>query len=285
MSVVSRALSSVCVIVFALLVGTAGRAAEPASDDDALFASSVAALREGRAGDAIAGFEALGDRGVVDAAVSFDRGLSYAERVRIGGEQPGDLGRAAQGFEEARALTSDRRLEGDATEALALVRAEVARRRSHAGDVAELEQGTSLGRTIVRLLPEQAWCFLAAVASGLVTLALFVRHVVRAGRARIAATITGTISLPVLVLAALAVLVARFDRHHLRTGVIVSASARPSNENGLARPGVSPLPEAAKVEILGERAGWTRVRWGAVDAWVPSNAVRSIVLAENAREG
>ena len=47
---------------------------------------------------------------VVDAAASYDRGLAYAMRVRIGAEVPGDLGRAAQGFEEARELSREDRV-------------------------------------------------------------------------------------------------------------------------------------------------------------------------------
>ncbi len=81
----------------------------PPADDGAaaLFESATKALHEGRAGDAIGAFETLADEGVVDAVASYDRGLAYAMRVRIGAEVPGDLGRAAQGFEEARDLSRD----------------------------------------------------------------------------------------------------------------------------------------------------------------------------------
>ena len=50
----------------------------------ALFATASKALHEGRAGDAIGAFETLADGGVVDAVASYDRGLAYALRVRIG---------------------------------------------------------------------------------------------------------------------------------------------------------------------------------------------------------
>src|SRR5579859_6373417 len=140
------------------LAGGEVRAQVPSQpDDQALFVAATQALKEGRPSDAIASFEALGDRGVVDAAISFDRGLAYAERIRAGGEQPGDLGRAAQGFEEARELSTDKALSEDAGRALALIRAEVARRRSRAGEPVELDEGASLGRTVVQLLPEDAW--------------------------------------------------------------------------------------------------------------------------------
>jgi hypothetical protein len=256
--------------------------AESASDDQ-LFAAATLALREGRPADAIADLEALGDRGVVDPAVSLDRGLAYAERIRAGGEQPGDLGRSAQGFEEARDLSADRAIAEDASRGLALVRAEVARRRAHAGEPAALEQGASLGRTIVHLVPENAWAIAAAALSVLAAIGLFVRRFSEARRARIGGTLATGTAAPLLVLTALAAAFARDDRLHLREGVIVAASARPSDERGVVHPGASTLPEAARVQIMGTRAGWTRVRWGALDAWVPAQAVRP--LATRAEPG
>jgi hypothetical protein len=244
--------------------------------DDQLFLNATSALHDGRPADAIADLEALGDRGLVDAAVSLDRGLAYAERIRAGGEQPGDLGRAAQGFEEARDLATDRSMAEDASRGLALVRAEVARRRAHAGEPAALEQGTSLGRTIVHLVPENAWAIGTAALSVLGTLGLFVRWLVEARRARIGGTLAACGAAPLVILTALAAAFARDDRLHLREGVIVAASARPSDEHGVVRPGASPLPEAARVQIVESRQGWTRVRWGALDAWVPAQAVRRL---------
>ncbi|MDF2694931.1 MAG: hypothetical protein K0S65_3314, partial [Labilithrix sp.] len=95
-------LASLACFALASTIGTA-RADEETpqeeTDPAALFRGANEALAAGRPGEAIAKFEALADRGVVDAVVSFDRGLAYAARVRAGGEQPGDLGRAAHGFE------------------------------------------------------------------------------------------------------------------------------------------------------------------------------------------
>ena len=135
------------------------------TEPTALFRAATDALAGDRPAEAIAKLEALGDRGIVDPVVSYDRGLAYAGRVRAGAEQPGDLGRAAHGFEEARELSRDRALVADATTGLAAVRAEVAKRRSRAGDPIEFEHGVSLGRSIVKLLPENVWAVLAAVCS------------------------------------------------------------------------------------------------------------------------
>src|SRR5262249_7877736 len=78
-----------------------------AEDREALANSGVAALRAGRPGDAIETFEALADRGVIDPNMSLDRGLAYALRVKLGSDLPGDLGRAAHGFEEAKDLAGN----------------------------------------------------------------------------------------------------------------------------------------------------------------------------------
>jgi hypothetical protein len=270
---------AIAALLVSAIAAADGPSAAPASDDmsdDGLFSAATLALREGRPSDAIADLESLGDRGVVDPAVSLDRGLAYAERIRAGGEQPGDLGRAAQGFEEARDLATDKGLADDASRGLSLVRAEVARRRAHAGEPAALEQGASLGRTIVHLVPEEAWAVAAAALSGLLALGLFVRRFAGGRRARIGGTLASSAAAPLLALAALAAAFARDDRLHLREGVIVAASARPSDERGVVRPGASTLPEAARVQIVETKPGWVRVRWGALDAWVPSQAVRPL---------
>lgn len=266
-----RAIAAALAIA-ALLATPAARA----DDTDEVFARGAAALAEGRAGDAISLFESLADRGVVDAAVSFDRGLAYAARVRAGGEQPGDLGRAAQGFEEARALSPDPKLEADATRALADVRAEVARRRARAGESADVDQGPGLGRGLVRLLPEDAWAALALAASLVVGIGLFVRDGARARQLRAGAGVASIVAAPVAIFCAVMAFAARGDRLSLQEGVIVSATARPSDDKGIALPGAAPLPEAARVEIVDARAGWAHVRVGGTDAWIPASAVRPI---------
>jgi hypothetical protein len=251
-----------------------------ASDEvDALFRDGTKALSEGRVADAIATFEALADRGVLDATTSYDRGLAYASRVRIGAEVPGDLGRAAQGLEEARAITSDPKLADDATRALAILRAEVARRRGRSGDAVELDQGPSLGRSVAHLVAEDAWASGAAVASVVLGAALFVRWLAQARRARVAGTIAAAIAAPALVLLALLAMAMRDEREHRRDAVVVVTAARPVDERGITVPSANAIPEAALVEIVAERSGFVRVRWGSVDAWVSATSVRTIAPA------
>lgn len=254
--------------------------AEDAPTDDALFAGALAALKDGRTNDAIADLESLGDRGVVDPVVSFDRGLAYALRVRAGAEQPGDLGRAAHGFEETRELALDDTLTRDAVSALSTVRAEVARRRSQAGEPVEVDPGVPLRRAVTSLASDDAWALAALVAGIVLGGALFVRGLSTARRVRIAAAIALAGSGPALVAFALLALFARDDRLHLREGVIVAASARLSDERHIVLPNASPLPEAARVTLGATSPGWAEVRWGKQSGWVPSQTVRPIAKRE-----
>jgi hypothetical protein len=265
-------------VATALALGapSVARAASPADDTSALFADGLRALAESRPGDAISSFEAMGDRGVVDATVSFDRGLAYAERVRSDRPTAGDFGRAAHGFEEARSLTHDPALAKQATAALGTIRAEVARRRALAGEPVDVDPGVSLGRAIVGLASEDVWAGLAAFASLALMLSLFVRRGATARRLRLGTAICAWVSGPVLALSVLLTLAARDERLHLREGVLTTPGARLSDDRHLTAPGAAPLPEAARVTIEETSGGWTRVRFGAQSGWLPSPSVRPI---------
>jgi hypothetical protein len=260
------------------IVAVWGRAAhaEDGETPAALFAKGAQALHDGRASDAIATFEALADRGTVDPAASYDRGLAYAMRVRIGAEVSGDLGRAAQGFEEARDLTHDAQLADATSRALTVVRSEVARRRTRAGEPVEVDAGRSLARTVSSLLAEDSWCVLAAVCSALLAIGLFVRWIAHARRLRVGGGVAAGLAAPVLLLAIAMALAARHDRVGVREAVVVSPGSRPSDERGIAAPGATPLPEGARVEVVDWRDTRARIRFGALDTWVPTSALREI---------
>ncbi len=275
---------SVSVLMALFVLATAGVArsdeltpppapSETETDAAGLFRAATDALAGNRPTEAIANLEALGDRGVTDPVVSFDRGLAYAGRVRLGPEQPGDLGRAAHGFEEARELSRDSVLIEDANSALAAVRAEVAKRRSRAGDPIEVENGVSLGRSIVKLLPENVWATLA----GLCALALAVGIVVRARatlrRPKVAGTTTAAMAAGLLAITALIVHTARDIRHHVRDAVVIAPSARLLDAQHLAVSSVAPLPEAARIQLLDESGDFAHVIAGRVEGWLPSSSV------------
>lgn len=254
---------------------TPSPAPAPADDTDpaALFRAATDALAGERPADAIARFEALGDRGVVDPVVSYDRGLAYAARVRAGAEQPGDLGRAAHGFEEARELSSDAKLVADATAALTAVRAEVARRRSRGGDPIELESGVSLGRSIVRLLPENAWAVLAALSSLAFSIGLVVRARAELRRAKVAGSTTMGVAGAMLVVTSLIVHAARDARLHAREAVVIAPSTRLLDDKRVAVVGAAPLPEGARVELLDEGPDFAKIAYGRAQGWVAASAI------------
>lgn len=244
-------------------------------DPTALFRAATDALAGDRPAEAIARLEALGDRGIVDPVVSYDRGLAYAGRVRAGpgAEQPGDLGRAAHGFEEARELSHDSALVADATAALAAVRAEVARRRSRAGDPIELESGVSLGRSIVKLLPENVWAVLAAIFSAGLAAGIVLRARARLKRLKVAGTTTCAVAGGLLVLTAFVLHSARDARLHVREAVLVAPNTRLLDDKHVAIVTVAPLPEGARVQLLDEGSDFAHVVVGHAVGWLPSGAL------------
>ena len=248
--------------------------------DGELFTAGVRALDDERPNDAVASFEALAERGGVDGAASFDRVLAYAARVRLGAEQPGDLGKAAHGFEEAMALADDRELTRDAEAALTQVRTEIGRRRAREGNAVEIEQRRPAWRALSRLLSENAWSALAVASSLLLGAGLFFRWKSPTGRRRGASATMIAVAVPALLFSASLTATARHDRLYLREGVIVVASARPSDARGIALPGGATLPEGARVELLGASAAWTQVRTGTIEAWIPTSPLRPIARRE-----
>lgn len=247
-------------------------------DPATIFREATDALAGERPTDAITKLESLGDHGVVDAVASFDRGLAYARRVRAGAnaEQPGDLGRAAHGFEEARELTRDAALADEASRALVAVRAEVARRRARSGEPVDLADGVSLGRSIVGLLPENTWALLSILLTSILTVALGARSRVKLSRARVAATTTCAVSGSLLAITALCAWSARDARLHLREGVVVSPNARLLDDKHVVRDAVAPIPEATRVRIVDEGGGYSHVVVAGQDGWLSSSSVLPI---------
>lgn len=252
-----------------------GGQARAEDDVDSLAKSGVQALRASHPDDAIAAFEALADRGVLSADVSFDRGLSYALRVRMGSEVEGDLGRAVHAFEEARALSHGKAADEAAT-ALEVLRSEIARRRIVRGEPAPMEQGRSLLRAISGLVREDVWGVLAAIASGGLSAALFAAWLLQSRRARVAATTAAGLASVSLVTFAAFAFVARYERLEYREGVVVKPNSHLSDARGISLAHATDVPEGAKVRVLEERPGWKHVTWGEADGWLPSERVRPL---------
>jgi hypothetical protein len=282
-------------MVVLIVTGMSARAVAAADDTgnppppdtpQTLFQKGVSALREGSVNEAIEIFEALADRGFVDPDASFDRSLSYLGRVRAGAEHPGDLGRAAAALEEALLLRPD---DKEAESALDLVRAEVARRRARGGATAELESRPTLERAVIGIASERTWSFLAAFSSLLLTTGLMLRMIAtsrdddlsketpaaREGTMHLASTIIIPLGSLCLVVFSLLAVGARQLRLTTRDGVVVTPEAHLVTEKGVLT-SKGPIPEAARVEVGEQHGALVHVRWGAVEGWTQSDAVRRL---------
>jgi hypothetical protein len=279
------------VVALALVFAAPAVRADVASEEtpESLFQKGALALRDGAVNEAVEFFEALADRGFVHPDASFDRSLSYLGRVRTGVERPGDLGRAAAALEETLLFRPEDR---EAESALELVRAEVARRRARSGSSADVESRPTLERAMLGIASEWTWSILAVLASLLLTVGLVLRLIAvgrddarRAeGRApdggpEGALHLASAIAIPIggaclLVFVALAA-GSRHLRLTTREGVVVVPEAHLVTERGALTSGV-PIPEAARVEVGERRGALVHVRWGSVEGWTQSDAVRRL---------
>ena len=277
----------------------AALAGDVAPADAALAEKAAAALANGEYGAAIDTLETLADRGVVHPDTSYNRGLAYLMRVRARAGKPGDLGRAAAAFEEAQRLRPG---DDEAEKALDLVRAEVTRRRARKGDDA-VDQRPTLDRLVAGLVSDRAWTIASVVASCLFALGLVLRRFDRPGASepaagkdvkdlrasepaaaqklasgpahplRVAGNVLAIAGAALLLVLAPIAWHARTLRLTTRPGVIVAAEAHLTDETGKAAGG-DPIPEAAAVEVGDRKGGLVRVRWGAIEGWLPATSVR-----------
>lgn len=238
-----------------------------------LFQRAAAALDKGEFQAAIDAFEALADSGFVHPDASFDRGLAYLMRVRAKAELPGDLGRAAAGFQEALLLRPGD-VEADAT--LDAVRAEVARRRQHrARDAVDVRP--TLDRVVVRLTTEQGWGLFAMLASVLLATGLLLRR-----REARMAHVAGSVLAPAATVALLVFVPLTWAARQLdrttRAGVVVAPELYLTTASGGALK-ADPIAEAASVEVSEQRGGLLKVRYGATEGWAPIASVRVLGLS------
>jgi hypothetical protein len=253
------------------IVAAAARPALAQDSEQTLFDRGVAALSEGAYERAIANFEALADRGYSHPDAAFDRGLSYLSRVRAHAEQPGDLGRAAAGFEEC---LQQRPGDAEAERALDTVRAEVARRRAERGGPAQVQARPSLERAIVGLAPEAAWAVCAMLSSLVLTVGLLLRRF-KSPVPRMTSVVATPLGAIGLLLFGLVAFTARHLRHTTAPAVVVATEARLLDERGLTR-NAEPVPEAARVEVMERRGALALIRYGTTEGWTNSSSLRQI---------
>ncbi len=253
-----------------VLVALAFPAAARADDNTVIFERASAALQANDVQKAILDLETLADRGFAHPDVSYNRGLAYALRARSAGGQPGDLGRAAAGFEETLALRPGDR---DAEAALDLVHAEVARRRSRQ-DKSDTIVRPSLDRVLLRLVPPVVWAGLALGASVLLAVGLLLRRS-QSPQAHVAGSVLAWLTfVSLLALVPLAFGSSWLERSR-GAGVVVAPDVTIRDASG--KPTDAPqVPEAALLELGEARDGELFVRWGSYEGWVERASVRPL---------
>jgi hypothetical protein len=260
--------SSIVVLLALLTVSSTAVAGE--SEEG--FARASDALAKSDSRKAIAELEILADRGYLHPDVSYQRGIAYAMRARTSAALPGDLGRAAAGFEEATRLDPG---DTDAARALDLVRAEVARKRSRQ-DKSDTIVRPTLDRVVAGQFSATAWSIAAIIASALMSIGVLLRAR-PSGFMHVAGTLIAPISLIALLGLAPLAYFSRQLEETTRPGVIVLVEAALQDENG-ANTDAPAIPEATLVELSERRGDNVFVRWGSYEGWLPHEAVRPLLL-------
>jgi hypothetical protein len=271
-------------LVAALASPTLAHAAD--ADDAQLVRDAHDALSRNEPTAALVALETLADRGVVHPDVSFDRGLAYAARARSDRAEPGDLGRAAAGFEEALRL---RPSDEEARRALDAVRAAVVKRRARL-DLPEVIVRPSLERAFARWLSPKGWLRLGAAASVLLAIGIALRGLsagntndadvpgdpsAQASRARIAGGVATTLAVIALCVVVPSALFSRWLVTARREAVVVAPEI--TLVDARAKPIAAPtIPEAALVELGPRRGDEVLVRWGSYEGLAPSDSVRAL---------
>jgi hypothetical protein len=252
-----------------LAVAPAARAAEDSNPE--LFDSAVAALESGALDDAIDRFELLADRGFVHPDASFDRALAYVRRAASRSVHHGDLGRATAALSESLALRPD---DAEAGMAAERVRREIVRRRSRLG-ATEVDLRPSLGWAVVGLVDEETWALVAVLASVVASLGLAVRLMTQRAAARLSGVVAASLGIVTLIVTGSLAALARYERVHYRTAVVVVDEARLLDENGGAISGRgSVVPEGAGLRVIDQHGTLAHVEWGTLDGWLSLGQLR-----------
>jgi len=264
-------------LVLAMVFGSTHAFAETTLDADSkvLFNKATVALQAGAPGEAVGIFELLADRGVLHPDVSFNRAVAYIKRARSDRAAPGDLGRAVAALEEALIL---RPSDSAAEATLERVQSELSKERSRRGNQSLLAR-PSIGRALVRLLPEIFWALASILGSVITTLGLLAVWLAASPRRRyvgkVAASIAGTIG----ILSGTMLFAAAKTRHDLTSGVVTAPEARLRDAAGVPLPAsatrdTSSIPEGALVDIsrFGDRQA--EILWGETKAWVQVSEIQ-----------
>ena len=239
------------------------------ADSKALFDKATQAIKSDAPSEAIAELELLADRGILHPDVSFNRAVAYIKRARTSRAQPGDFGRAVAALEETITL---RPTDAQAEATLQRVQSELSRERSRRGAQSLLAR-PSIGRALVRLLPENFWAIAAMLASGLCTLGLLAGWLASSPRRRFVGKVVASIAGAFGILSSSMLFFAAQTRHVVTTGVVTVPEARLRDAAGVPLPvsgarDTTGIPEGALVDISKTNDRYSEILWGEAKAWV-----------------
>lgn len=245
------------------------------SEPEGLFSAATRDLQEGRPDEAIARLETMADRGMSDAAASFNRGLAYANRASSTSSKPGDLGQAACAFAEARSLNTNAAFGKRIASAEAATQRELGRRlAARGGGGGLMEPPAPLFHQLLALLPAPAWAGVGAFGSVLCILA-FVLYLKRRGGSAVHGL--GLAGLLLFGVGTFAENRTRAAKAAEESACIVVENATLLREPSLASRG-EPLREGAHIFVQkgASDESFALVRWGSLVGYVTPRSLRRL---------
>lgn len=245
------------------------------ADSRALFSKANSAIKSGAPSEAIAQLELLADRGVLHPDVSFNRAVAYLHRARTPRAQPGDMGRAVAALEETLTLRAS---DAQAEATLEKVQSELSRERSRRGAQSLMARPT-IGRALVRLLPENFWAVMCLFSSGFCTLGLMIAGLTASPRRRFVGKVLASITGILGILSCTTLYAAEQIRHQVNSGVVIAPEARLRDAAGMPLPtrvtrDAASVPEGALLDISRISDRYCEVLWGETRAWVQTSELQ-----------
>ena len=139
----------------------------------------------------------------------------------------------------------------------------------------------SLGRALVRLLPENFWVVAALFASIACTLGLLAAWFAGSPRRRFVGKVVASIAGATCILSSSLLYAAVQMRHQVRTGVVIVPEARLRDAAGRPLPvtvtrDTLGIPEGARVDVTSAGERYSEVLWGETRAFVESSDLQML---------
>jgi len=241
-----------------------------------------AAVERGAFSEAIDQLEQWSDQGLVNATLSFDRGVAYLGRAESSARKATDLGQAAAAFEEALALAPD---DDEARAVLQRIRETISERRAKTQDGGVVARPRLL-RALSGLIGEGAWAGTALLGSLLLALGLVGRLFLKSHEGRLGGAILAVTGGCALLLGAGMAAAGRHLRRDFAPAVVIVEEARLLDAEGRALSGArgpsaldaagDRVPEGSLVHIVEARGALAKIEWGDGEAWLNAAQLRRV---------